>query len=114
MQKINTVNAGKVMSVYSGINGRCCCGCSGKHTYALKYRKDASKHRGYKVEDDEISDRTVKLFVNKINRILSNPKNLVKGKHEYMSVAPLKQKNGFNNFTSVVINTRLYIAYLAT
>jgi len=38
----------QVKSVYSGINGRCCCGCSGKHT------------------DSTDNPRTVKMIFNKI------------------------------------------------
>jgi hypothetical protein len=61
------VKIDQIQSVYSGRNGRCCCGCSGKHTYASATREIASKHRGYAVTDDEISDRVVKLICNKIN-----------------------------------------------
>jgi len=38
----------QVTKVYSGINGRCCCGCAGKHTTR------------------EESPRSVKLIFNKI------------------------------------------------
>jgi hypothetical protein len=57
-----------VASVYSGKAGRCCCGCSGKHRYASAHVKWASKNRGYEVTDKEISDRSVKLLVNKLNK----------------------------------------------
>ena len=55
-----------ITSVYSGINGKCCCGCAGKHRYASAYRKLASKHRGYEVRDEEVSDRSVKIISNKV------------------------------------------------
>lgn len=57
----------KVSSVYSGKNGKCCCGCSGKHSYASQHREFASSRRGYNVTDKEISDRSVKTIVNKMN-----------------------------------------------
>jgi hypothetical protein len=87
-----------VASVYSGIDGRCCCGCSGKHTYASAHQAWGSKNRGYKVEDDQVSDRTVKMVVNKIDRAVAagvkpydhDPKELV----------------------SVTLGRRLYIAYM--
>lgn len=55
-----------IISVYSGIDGRCCCGCSGNHRYASAYRKLASENRGYEVRDEEISDRSVKIISNKV------------------------------------------------
>ena len=54
-----------VMSVYAGRPG-CMCGCRGKHTYASKYVCEASKDRGYEVTPDEVSDRTIKIIVNKL------------------------------------------------
>ena len=55
-----------IISVYSGINGKCCCGCAGKHRYASAYRVLAGKRRGYKVRDEEVSDRSVKIISNKV------------------------------------------------
>src|SRR3990172_4945351 len=43
------IKVADIQSVYSGINGRCCCGCSGKHSYASQYRELASKGIGYQV-----------------------------------------------------------------
>jgi hypothetical protein len=96
------ININDVMSVYSGENGMCCCGCAGKHTYASKYRKIASKDRGYRVDDEEISDRTVKLIVNKMNKYLTIPGN----KPNYTDKKTLKE------LVSIVRGERLYIAYL--
>ena len=90
-----------VMSVYSGENGHCCCGCAGKHTYASQYQKIASKDRGYEVGDEEVSDRTVKLIVNKMNKYLTIPGN----KPEYTNRKTMK------DFSSIVIGERLYISY---
>jgi hypothetical protein len=52
-----------VASVYVGRAGRCCCGCSGRHRYAVAHRKASSKRRGYAVDNDEINDRQVKKVV---------------------------------------------------
>ncbi len=93
------IDINKVQSVYSGINGRCCCGCSGKHTYASKYKDNASKNRGYKVTNDEVNDRVVKIIVNKINKFLNVPGNYPEFK-EYL-----------DEFVSIVIGNRTYIAY---
>lgn len=92
------VELARVSSVYSGINGRCCCGCSGKHTYASAHQEWASKNRGYEVTDDEVSDRSVKIIVNKIN------KRIAEGDFEYYE----------DTFVSVVVGQRLYIAYFVT
>lgn len=55
-----------VASVYSGIDGKCCCGCSGKHSYASEHVDWSSNNRGYQVTQDEVNDRSVKLISNKI------------------------------------------------
>ncbi len=89
-----------VRSVYSGRNGECCCGCSGTHSYASHLREDASKKRGYVVDDDEVSNGAVKRIVNKINRkILENPEEVA------------DHRDGPNGFVSMVIKNRLYVAY---
>ena len=55
-----------IVSVYSGIDGRCCCGCAGKHRYASEHREYSSKYRGYSVTDEDVSDRSVKIISNKV------------------------------------------------
>jgi hypothetical protein len=85
----------KVMSVYSGIDGKCCCGCSGKHTYASAHVRTGSRHRGYPVKDDEVNDRVVKRVVNKINRLIDAG--------EPVSID--------EDFVSAVVGRRVYIAY---
>lgn len=57
-----------VASVYSGINGRCCCGCAGKYSYSEQHRNWSTKDRGYQVGDDEVSDRSVKIIAGKLLR----------------------------------------------
>lgn len=66
----NMIEVGEVLSVYAGRAGACCCGCSGKHSYASAYRNIATRRRGYAVKDDEVSDRSVKLIVGKMNRLV--------------------------------------------
>ena len=92
------INLPNVASVYSGIDGRCCCGCSGKHTYASKHRVWGSKNRGYKVEDDQVNDRTVKMIVNKIEKAIA------------AGVKPYKHNP--EELVSITVGSRLYIAYM--
>jgi len=35
------------------------CGCAGQHYYASAHRQLASRHRGYRVSDDEVDDQKV-------------------------------------------------------
>lgn len=90
MDKVKLEN---VSSVYNGRNNTCCCGCAGTHTYASAHRKWASKNRGYVVEDDEVNDAKVKRIVNKINNNMDK-----------LDIVD-------SSFVSVVVGTRLYIAY---
>ena len=90
------ITTDKVMSVYSGKNGKCCCGCAGKHYYASQFREFASEHRGYEVTDNEVSDRMVTKVVGIINSASSV---------EVPSTAA-------PTFFSTVVGERLYIAYL--
>jgi hypothetical protein len=82
-----------ISSVYSGRPG-CCCGCRGKHTYASAHRKWASENRGYPVTADEVSDRTVKMIVGKIEKAPSDDVII----------------DGSSN-VSVEVGNRVYIAY---
>jgi hypothetical protein len=43
------------------------CGCAGKYSYASKFQAYGSKERGYAVDDDEVNDRTVRMFVKKVS-----------------------------------------------
>lgn len=89
-------NLEDVKSVYSGKNGKCCCGCAGKHTYASAHREWASRDRGYDISDDEVNDRTVKVMVGRIKRLGA------------------RQDNPSDNHVYAVSDdgNRLYIAYL--
>lgn len=81
-----------VLSVYSGKPGKCCCGCSGLHRYASRFRREASEGRGYKVTDDEVNDTRVK-------RLLG-----------IVQDAP-EVEVGSNN-VSAVVDGRLYVVYV--
>lgn len=70
-----------IASVYSGINGKCCCGCAGKHRYASEHVEWASKNRGYEVRPEEVSDRSVKLISKKV---LNNPDMKNEGDHAWV------------------------------
>jgi hypothetical protein len=97
MKDIKEVQVDDVMSVYSGRDGCCCCGCAGNHRYASKHVKVAGKYRGYKVRPEEVSDRSVKLTLNKLK------KNADKVNHSV----------GYgSDFYSLVTGNRLNIVYL--
>jgi hypothetical protein len=61
------IDKSKIKSVYSGRHG-CCCGCNGNHRYASAFAEELSKERGYPVD---VSDRSVSIIVNKMNRIIA-------------------------------------------
>lgn len=83
-----------VLSVYSGKDGKCCCGCSGKHTYGTHRLQEVAKSRGYSISDDEVNDREVK-------RIL----NIVRKSDDSFSIG--------SNHVSCVVGKRLYIVYFS-
>ena len=56
----------KVLKVYSGKQGRCMCGCSGKYTYNPELREEGGEERGYEVTEDECNERTVKMITKKV------------------------------------------------
>lgn len=81
-----------VMSVYSGRDGKCCCGCAGNHRYNSKHREAATKNRGYAVDDDDINDKQVK-------RVLT----LLQDNYQHVEA-------GGNHF-SLVVGERIYVVY---
>lgn len=82
-----------VVSVYSGRNGKCCCGCAGKHTYAVAHRDAASRSVGYPIKDEDVNDHVVKGVINKIKRNAD-------------------AAECYTDHVAVVVGARLYIAYL--
>lgn len=60
------IEISNVVSVYSGRPG-CMCGCRGRHSYADRFARVGGERRGYAVRPEEISDRSVKHVVSKLN-----------------------------------------------
>lgn len=69
---MNQIDAAKIASVYSGKPG-CMCGCRGKYHYASAFLAAERKKQGL-ITDDEVSDRSVKIIVGKLNK---NPKTKI-------------------------------------
>jgi hypothetical protein len=90
-------NVNEIASVYSGKDGKCCCGCSGKHYYASAHRAEASKHRGYEVSDEEVS-----------NRMVTRVANILSG------AAADEIKRNSECCYSTVVGKRVYIVYLVS
>jgi len=88
------IDISKVSSVYYGQDGKCCCGCAGKHVYHPDHVEYASKKRGYAVDRDEVKMSTVKYVVGMIEK---NP-------------ACIQERD--DEMITAVVGTRLYIAYL--
>lgn len=83
--------------VYSGINGKCCCGCAGKHTYSGKAAGRGKELRGYEFDDEEVNERTFLMMLRKIERFIN-----------------ADERNDFDEcaqYVSVVVGNRLYVAY---
>lgn len=59
-------NLNHVSAVYSGRQG-CACGCRGKYSYADAHKADRPS---YCEGNEWVSDRTVKMLVNKVERLL--------------------------------------------
>jgi hypothetical protein len=97
------INLHNVMQVYSGKQGKCCCGCAGKHTYHSIHRELAPN---YVKEDDAdfgpTKDRVVKQVVNKIVAIAEG-RMAGGGAVEFVR----------DEYVSAVVGERLYVAYFA-
>jgi hypothetical protein len=95
------VDIAQVASVYSGAANKCMCGCSGKYRYAAQYQDWSTKERGYQVDDDEISDKSVKVIVAKINEAFAG-----------LNEAEITDKEITSKYVTVTIGQRVYVAYL--
>lgn len=93
------IDRSQVMCVYSGKPDRCMCGCSGTYKTASAHRDLRSKDRGYKVTDDEVSDRSVSIICNKIERAIAS------------GVKP-DINNGISPYIGVDVDGRRWFAYL--
>jgi hypothetical protein len=87
-----------VIDVYSGKDGKCCCGCAGEYCCAEAHQKLGGTKRSYKVDDDEVSDRMVKRVFNLVNGnsatkdLSEDQQTLVVGSRLYMVM--YKRANG--------------------
>lgn len=64
---IDDLTPDMVLSVYSGRSG-CMCGCLGTHKYNPLYPQEAAKARGYEIDPEEFSSRSIALILNKIKK----------------------------------------------
>lgn len=87
-----------IVSVYSGKDGRCYCGCAGTHSYASAHREEAGKRRGYAIKDDEVNDDQVRRIMGIINRNLPS--------------ADMSQRDDKEPLVTVVLGKRAYTVYL--
>lgn len=88
---MRTYETSDIMKTYSGKDGKCCCGCSGKYYYNSLHVEEGSKNRGYKVTKEDINDTQVTRILNKILNTEFEEER---------------------TYISTVIGKRLYIAYL--
>jgi hypothetical protein len=94
---VKTIKAAAVGHVYSGKDGKCCCGCSGKHRYASHAVETQSKRRGYEVTPAEVNDAQIA----KVVKILNDP-----------ATGPFTFDGDYEPHAYKVVGSRLYIAYL--
>ena len=59
----------KILKVYNGKMG-CMCGCNGYYKVPAVNKDLAGKERGYEYDEDDVSDRSVRIIAKKV---LSNP-----------------------------------------
>ena len=84
------------VSVYSGKDGKCRCGCAGNYRYNSRHVEIASKRRGYEVTADEVSDA-------QITRVLRT----------ITAAATTSELEFGDNYVERVVNGRSFVAYLA-
>lgn len=85
-----------VMQVYSGADGKCCCGCAGEHTYNPKHRRAASADHGYEIGAELCDEQRVGHVLRKVQREAAKGGNNV--------------TFGSNNVAAVV-GRRIHIVY---
>jgi hypothetical protein len=68
MKNVIDLNTDEIVSVYSGKNGECVCGCHGKHIYNSKLVAEGTKRRGYAVTPSEVKDWTISRLLNLMKR----------------------------------------------
>jgi len=57
---MNKFDMKEIVSVYKGKPDTCMCGCAGDYAYNPINKSYATTNRGYKVSDDECSERKIK------------------------------------------------------
>lgn len=81
-----------ILKAYSGKPGACCCGCSGKYSYASANRTLGGEDRGYALENEDINDKELARIVRKLNGYLD-------------------QVEEADTYYALTLGKRLYIAY---
>lgn len=71
MKAIKDITFDDIKSVYSGRNGKCCCGCAGKHYYSTGSRHLAPTYYG---DDLPVSNRMVTRVLNLMREVGAEPK----------------------------------------
>jgi hypothetical protein len=97
MKSIQDLGPSDIMSVYSGKAHRCCCGCSGKHSYNESHAYLAGVNRGYPVSEEEIN-----------NRMVTKVLRLIQANEE-----KIEKREPSDNHVAVIVGTRIYVAYYA-
>lgn len=87
-QKLMNLRPSDIDQVYSGIDGKCCCGCSGTHYYRAAYAADPTNDLG----EVKVSDKMVV---------------------KVLSIIQAAEDVDFDSaYIATTVGKRLYIAYL--
>ena len=84
------------VSVYSGKNGKCCCGCAGNYRLNSRHYNVGDTRHGYAVTADEINDAQVTRVLRTIT-----------------SATAASELEFGERHVARVVNGRLFVAYLA-
>ncbi len=103
-----SLSADRVKSVYSGKDGKCCCGCSGNHRYASAHKAVAEKDRGYPISKEEVNDRQVKRVLGIVQANFTADDAANPGEQTYYHA---DHPGGVTHF-SAAVGERLYVVYL--
>lgn len=96
ISQLATLTADDVVSSYSGKHG-CACGCIG-HRYNPAHLKVAKDGRGYAIRPEEVSIRSIKSTLTKMQKCAETPKA-----YKWLLLGDM---------VSVDTETRTYILYL--
>lgn len=94
-----TIDLANVTAVYAGKPDKCMCGCAGKYSFASAH-VDRVKKQGHWITDNDVSDRSVKILVNKVNALLANG-----------HVAEIGKGLDGDAFVCIETDTRRYVIY---